>query len=137
MIGSGYCFSTFFFCVSLYDSACNPRLAPPALPLHLLGGQLAGARPSQSVLHRRQQSPHYPIPLQGRSACWTRLRRRTADTQQDQGNSSRLYEDRGEHLDVALWHYGRGRSRVVSIAEAERISITEPGRQNIVEITLK
>jgi hypothetical protein len=39
-----------------------------------------------------------------------------ADTQQDRGNGSRLYE-----VNIWMWRYGRGRPRMVSIAEAERI----------------
>jgi hypothetical protein len=68
----------------------------PALPLHLPGDQRAGARPPRSVLHRLQQSSHYPIPLQGRSAYWTRLRRHAAGPGQQQQAL------RGEHLDMAL-----------------------------------
>jgi hypothetical protein len=93
----------------LYDLASNPRL--PCFR----GGQRAGAHPPHSVLHRRQQSPHYPIPLQGRSAYWTRLVA-SADTQRDRGNGSRLYE-----VNIWMWLYGWGRPRMVSIAEAERI----------------
>ncbi len=44
----------------------------------------------------RQQSPQYPILLQGRSAYWTRLRRHAAGPGQQQQAL------RGEHLDVAL-----------------------------------
>ncbi len=40
----------------------------------------------------------------------------SADTQRDRGNGSRLYE-----VNVWMWRYGRGRSRMVSIDEAERI----------------
>jgi hypothetical protein len=54
------------------------------------------ARPPGSVLYQRQQSPHDPIPLQGRSAYWTRLRRHAA------GPGQRKQGLRGEHLDVAL-----------------------------------
>ncbi len=39
-----------------------------------------------------------------------------ADTQQDWGKGSRLYE-----VNIWTWRYGRGRPRMVSIAEAERI----------------
>jgi hypothetical protein len=40
--------------------------------------------------------PHYPIPLQGRSAYWTRLCRHAA------GPGQRQQALRGKHLDVAL-----------------------------------
>jgi hypothetical protein len=40
----------------------------------------------------------------------------SADTQRVRGNGSRLYE-----VNIWMWRYGRGRSRMVSIAEAERI----------------
>ncbi len=48
----------------------------------------------------------------------------SADTQRDRGNSSRLYE-----VNIWMWSYGRGRARMVSIAEAvsfwaERLSET-------------
>ena len=49
-----------------------------------------------SVLHRRQPSPHYPIPLKGRSAYWTRLCRHAA------GPGQRQQALRGEHLDGSL-----------------------------------
>ncbi len=45
-----------------------------------------------------------------------RLGRASADTQRDRGNGSRLYE-----VNNWMWRYGRGRPRMVSIAEAERI----------------
>ena len=61
-----------------------------------------------------------------------RIGHASADTQRDLGNGNRLYEVNIWILDVALimimimklvsmWHYGRSRSRMVSIAEAERI----------------
>jgi hypothetical protein len=40
----------------------------------------------------------------------------SADTQRDRGNGSRLYE-----VNIWMWRYGRGRPRMASIAEAERI----------------
>ena len=40
----------------------------------------------------------------------------SADTQLDRGNGSRLYK-----VNIWMWRYGRGRPRMVSIAEAERI----------------
>ena len=45
-----------------------------------------------------------------------RLGDTSADTQRDRGNGSRLYE-----VNVWMWRYGRGRPRMVSIAEAEWI----------------
>ena len=47
-----------------------------------------------------------------------RLGDASADTQRDRDNSSRLYE-----VNIWMWRYGRGLSRMVSIAEAERIRI--------------
>ena len=41
-------------------------------------------------------------------------------TQRGRGNSSRLYE-----VNIWTWRYGRGRPRVVSIAEAERVRTQE------------
>ncbi len=40
----------------------------------------------------------------------------SADTQRDWGNGSRLYE-----VNIWMWRCGRGRARMVSIVEAERI----------------
>jgi hypothetical protein len=40
----------------------------------------------------------------------------SADTQLDRGNGSRLYE-----VNIWMWRYCRGRPRMMSIAEAERI----------------
>jgi hypothetical protein len=45
-----------------------------------------------------------------------RLGDASADTQRVRGNGSRLYE-----VNIWMWRYGRGRPRMVSIAEAERI----------------
>jgi hypothetical protein len=39
-----------------------------------------------------------------------------ADTQRDRGNGNRLYK-----VDIWMWLYGRDRSRMASVAEAERI----------------
>ncbi len=49
-------------------------------------------------------------------ANYQRVGSASADTQRDWGNCSRLYE-----VNIWTWRYGRGRSRMVSIAEAERI----------------
>jgi hypothetical protein len=45
-----------------------------------------------------------------------RLWSASGDTQRDWGNGSRLYE-----VNIWTWRYGRGRPRMVSIAEAERM----------------
>jgi hypothetical protein len=45
-----------------------------------------------------------------------RIGHASADTQRDRGNGSRLYE-----VNIWMWRSGRGRLRMVSIAEAERI----------------
>ena len=45
-----------------------------------------------------------------------RIGHASSDTQRDRGNSSRLYE-----VNIRMWRYGRGRPRMVSIAEAEKI----------------
>jgi hypothetical protein len=47
----------------------------------------------------------------------------SADTQRDRGSSIRLYE-----MNIWMWRYGRGRSRVLSIAEAERNRLDEVTR---------
>ena len=93
----------------LYDSASNPRL--PCLYIC----------PVTNVLGR---APLIPCFIGGSSHPTIRYRfkddRRigdgSANTQRDRGNSSRLYE-----VNIWMWRYGRGRSRMVSIAEAERI----------------
>jgi hypothetical protein len=85
----------------LYDSASNPRL--PCFYICPVANMLGRA-------------PLIPcLPLQGRSAYWRRLCRHAA------GPGQRQQALRGEHLDVALWPGARGRPRMVSIADAERI----------------
>ena len=90
----------------LYDSASNPRL--PCL-------YICPVAP-HSVLHRRQPSPHYDGTIPYRFKDDRRIGHASSDTQRHRGNGSRLYE-------VNFWmrRYGRGRPRMVSIAEAERM----------------
>ncbi len=45
-----------------------------------------------------------------------RIGHASANTQRDQSNGSRLYK-----VNIWMWCYGRGRSRMVSVTEAERI----------------
>ena len=93
----------------LYDSASNQRL--PCLFIC----------PVANVLGR---APLIPCFIGGNSHStiphWfkddQRLGSASADTQRNRGNGSRLYE-----ANIWMWHYGRGRPRMVSIAEAERI----------------
>jgi hypothetical protein len=93
----------------LYDSASNQRL--PCLCIC----------PVANVLGRAPLIPcfiggnsHPTIPHSFRNG--PRLGSAAADTQRDRGNGSRLYE-----VNIWMWCYGRGRARMVSIAEAERI----------------
>jgi hypothetical protein len=65
-----------------------------------------------SASNPRQPSPHYPTRFKNDQ----HLGDASANTQQDRGNGSRLYE-----ANIWMWRYGRGRPRMVSIAEAERI----------------
>jgi hypothetical protein len=93
----------------LYDTACNPRLRC----LYIC--------PVTNVLGRAPLIPcfvggnsHPTIPHSFKND--QRLGSASADTQRDRGNGSRLYE-----VNIWMWRYGRGRPRMVSIAEAERI----------------
>ena len=93
----------------LYDSASNPRL--PCLYIC----------PVANVLGRAPLIPcfiggnsHPTIPYRFKDD--RRIGDASADTQRDRGNGSRLYE-----VNIWMWRYGRGRPRMVSIAEAERI----------------
>ncbi len=93
----------------LYDSASNPRL--PCLYIC----------PVTNVLGRAPLIPcfvggnsHPTIPNSFKDD--QRLGSASADTQRDLCNGSRLYE-----VNIWTWRYGRGRPRMVSIAEAERI----------------
>ena len=93
----------------LYDSASNPLL--PCLFIC----------PVANVLGRAPLIPcfiggnRYPT-IPHRFKDDRRLGDASADTQRDRGNGSRLYE-----VNIWMWRYGRGRSCMVSIAEAERI----------------
>ncbi len=92
-----------------YDSAINPRL-----PCFYIC-------PVANVLGRAPVIPcficgnnHPTIPY-----CFKddrRIGHASANTQRDRGNDSRLYE-----VNIWMWRYGWGRSRMVSIAETERI----------------
>ena len=93
----------------LYDSASNQRL--PCLYIcqvaKVLGRALLilcfiGGNSHPTIPHRFKDDP--------------RPGSASADTQQDSGNSSKIYE-----VNIWMWRYGRGRPQMVSIAEAERI----------------
>ncbi len=94
----------------LYDSASNPCL--PCLYIC-------------PVANVQRRTPLIPCFIGGKShptiarnfKDYQRLGSSSADTQRDRGNSSRLYE-----VNIWMWRYGRGRPRMVSIAEAARIS---------------
>ncbi len=93
----------------LYDSASNPRL--PCLYIC----------PVANVLGRAPLIPcfiggnrHPTIPYRFKDD--RRIGDSSADTQRDRGNGSRLYE-----VNIWMWRYGRGRPRMVSIADAKRI----------------
>ena len=93
----------------LYDSASNPCV--PCLFIC----------PVANVLGRAPLIPcfiggnsHPTIPHSFKDDA--RLGSASADTQRDRGNGSRLYE-----VNIWMWRYGRGRPRMVSIAEEERI----------------
>jgi hypothetical protein len=96
----------------LYDSASNPRLPclyicpvanvlvpPPLIPCFIYGNS------------------HPTIPYRFKDD--RRIGHFSADTQRDRDNGSRLY---GVYeVNIWMWRYGRGRPRMVSIVEAERI----------------
>ena len=114
----------------LYDSASNPRL--PCLYICPVANVLGRAPLIPCVIcgNRYPTIPH----------CFEDDQRRgdaSANTQRDRGNGSRLYE-----VNIWMWRYGRGRSRMVSIAEAERIrserlSESRLGRQRRGSITAR
>ena len=92
----------------LYDSASNPRL--PCLYIC----------PVANVLGRTPLIPcfiggnsHPTIPYRFKDD--QRIGHASADTQRDQGNGSRLYV-----VNIWMWRYCLGRSRMVSIAEADK-----------------
>ncbi len=91
----------------LYDTASNPRL--PSLYICLVA----------NVLGRNPLSPcfiggntHPTIPYKSKNSLI--LGSASADTQQDRGNGSRLYE-----VNLLLWRYGRGQPRTMTIEETE------------------
>ncbi len=77
-------------------------------------------RPPHSVLHRRR--PCFiggpTTPNRFKNDC--SLRVDSTDTQRDRGNGSRL-SARLYEVNIWMWRYGRGCSRMVSIAEAEKM----------------
>ncbi len=93
----------------LYESASNQRLPylyicpaanvlgrPPLIPCFICGNS------------------HPTIPYSFKDDMC--IGNASADTQLDLSNGSRLYE-----VNIWMWRYGRGRPRMISIAEAERI----------------
>ena len=93
----------------LYDSASNPRL--PCLYICPVANVL-GRAPLIPCFIGGNSHPTSPNSFKDDG----RLGSASADTQRDRGNGSRLYE-----VNIWMWRYGRGLSRMVSIAEAERI----------------
>ena len=73
--------------------------------------------------HNSHLTQWYPIQLQERG----RIGHSPADTQWDRGNGNRFYE-------VNIWMWCRGRPRMVSIAEAERIR-AERLRESRIRVT--
>jgi len=94
----------------LYDSASNPRL--PCLYICPVANVL-GRAPLIPCFIDGNRHPTIPYRFKDDHR---RLGSASADTQRDRGNGSRLYE-----VNIWMWRYGRGRPRMVSIAEAERI----------------
>jgi hypothetical protein len=69
------------------------------------------------VLHRRRfGGNNHPTLSYHLKDDW-RIGHASADTQRDWGNGSRLYE-----VNIWMWRYGRGHPRMLSIAQAERIT---------------
>ncbi len=101
----------------LYDSASNPRL--PCLYICPVANVL-GRAPLIPCFICCNSHPTIPHSFKNDQRLGS-----SADTQRDRGNGSRpgLYE-----VKIWMWRYGRGRPRMVSIAEAERI-----GRERISE----
>ena len=91
----------------LYDSASNPRL--PCLYICPVANVLGRAPLIPCFISRYPTIPH-------RFKDDRRLGDASADTQRDRGNGSSLYE-----VNIWMWRYDRGRSRMVYITEAERI----------------
>ena len=93
----------------LYDSASSPRL--PCLYICPVANVLGCATFIQCVI---SGNSHPTIPY--RFKVDRRIGHASADTQRDRGNGSRLCE-----VNIWMWRHCRGLSRMVSIAEAERI----------------
>ncbi len=93
----------------LYDSASNPRL--PCLYICPVANVL-GRAPLIPCFIGGNRYPTIPHSFKDDQ----RLGDASTDTQRDRVNGSRLYE-----VNIWMWRYGRGRSRMVSIVEAERI----------------
>ncbi len=93
----------------LYDSASNPRL--PCLYICPVANVL-GRAPFISCFIGGNSHPTIPHSFKDDR----RLGNSSADTQRDRGNGSRLYE-----VNIWMWRNCRGRPRMLSIAEAERI----------------
>ena len=93
----------------LYDSASNPRL--PCLYICPVANVL-GRAPLIPCFIGGNSHPTIPHSFKDDR----RLGSASADTQRDRGNGSRLYE-----VNIWMWRYGRGRPRMVSIADAESI----------------
>jgi hypothetical protein len=93
----------------LYDSASNPRL--PCLYICPVANVLGRAPLIQCFIGKNRR----PTILY-RFKDDRRIGDGSADTQRDRGNGSKLYE-----VNIWMWRYCRGRARMVSIAEAERI----------------
>jgi hypothetical protein len=83
------------------------------LVLYSLVGGPSQSCPPHSVFHQRQQSPYYSTHTFKENL---HLGSAPAYTQQDRGKGSRLYK-----VNILMWHYGRGRPQMVSIAEVEMI----------------
>jgi hypothetical protein len=94
----------------LYDSASNPRL--PCLYICQVANHVLGRAPLIPCFIGGNSHPTITHSFKDDA----RLGSASDDTQRDRGNGSRLYE-----VNIWMWRYGRGRPRMVSIAEAERI----------------
>ncbi len=90
----------------LYDSASNPRL--PCLYICPVANVL-GRAPIIPCFIGGNRHPTIPF----RFKDDRRIGHGSANTQRDRDNGSRLYK-----VNIWMWRYGRGRPRMVSIAEA-------------------
>jgi hypothetical protein len=97
----------------LYDSASNPRL-PCLYICPVATGNVLGRAPLIPCFIGGNSHPTIPYHLKDDR----RIVHASADTQRDRGNlnGSRLYK-----VNIWMWRYSRGRPRMVSITEAERI----------------